>query len=89
MRPKKLDVVVVGELNIDLVLWNVPMPEYEKEKLAEDMRFAMGSSSAITAHNLSMIGSKVGFIGKAGQDNRKERQGQRRRVPADEDGWYH
>ena len=69
MRPKKLDVVVVGELNIDLVLWNVPMPEYEKEKLAEDMRFAMGSSSAITAHNLSMIGSKVGFIGKAGQDN--------------------
>lgn len=69
MNQKKLDAVVVGELNIDLVLWNVPMPENEKEKLAEDMRFAMGSSSAITAHNLSMIGSKVGFIGKAGQDN--------------------
>jgi sugar/nucleoside kinase (ribokinase family) len=69
MKNKKLDVIVVGELNIDLVLWDVPMPEYEKEKLATDMRFAMGSSSAITAHNLATIGSKVGFIGKAGKDN--------------------
>jgi len=69
MSQKKLDVIVVGELNIDLVLWNVPMPEYEKENLAEDMRFAMGSSSAITAHNLSAIGGKIGFIGKAGEDN--------------------
>jgi len=68
MIEKKLDVVIVGELNIDLVLWDVPMPENEKEKLAEDMRFAMGSSSAITAHNLSMLGSRVGFIGKAGKD---------------------
>lgn len=68
MPEERLDVVVVGELNIDLVLWNVPLPEYEKEHLAEDMRFAMGSSSAITAHNLSMIGSQVGFIGKAGED---------------------
>ncbi|MFZ0389816.1 MAG: carbohydrate kinase family protein [Calditrichia bacterium] len=68
MNNKNLDVVVVGELNIDLVLWNVPMPEDEKEKLAEDMRFTMGSSSAITAHNLSAIGSRVGFVGKAGKD---------------------
>jgi len=69
MNNKNLDVIVAGELNIDLVLWDVPMPENEKEKLAADMRFAMGSSSAITAHNLSAVGSKVGFIGKAGNDN--------------------
>ncbi len=69
MKINKLDVIVTGELNIDLVLWDVPMPEYEKEKLAKDMRFTMGSSSAITAHNLSAVGSKVGFIGKAGKDN--------------------
>ncbi len=68
MENKVFDVVVVGELNIDLVLWQVPMPEYETEKLAEDMRFTMGSSSAITAHNLSVIGAKVGFVGKAGKD---------------------
>ncbi len=68
MSGKKFDMVVIGELNIDLVLWNVPMPEYEQEKLAEDMRFAMGSSSAITAHNYSAIGGEVGFTGKAGKD---------------------
>ena len=65
---RELDAVVIGELNIDLILWGAPFPEYEKEKLAEDMRFTMGSSSAITAHNLSIIGSKAGFIGKAGND---------------------
>ncbi len=69
MNNEKLDVIVAGELNIDLVLWDVPMPEYEKEKLAKDMRFAMGSSSAITAHNLSALGTRVGFIGKAGSDS--------------------
>ena len=68
MMSSKAGVVVVGELNIDLVLWKVPMPVYEQEKLAEDMRFTMGSSSAITAHNLSMLGTPVGFIGKAGSD---------------------
>jgi len=68
MIEKNLDVVIVGELNIDLVLWDIPMPENEKEKLAKDMYFAIGSSSAITAHNLSMIGGRVGFIGKAGKD---------------------
>jgi sugar/nucleoside kinase (ribokinase family) len=69
MTNKSLDLVVVGELNIDLVLTDVPLPEYEKEKLAEDMRFTMGSSSAITAHNFSAIGGRVGFIGKVGTDN--------------------
>ncbi len=68
MKKQSFDVVIAGELNIDLVLWNVPMPEYETEKLAEDMRFTMGSSSAITAHNLAVIGARVGFIGKAGKD---------------------
>lgn len=68
MNRSDIDVIVIGELNIDLVLWNVPMPENEREKLAQDMRFAMGSSSAITAHNLAAVGSKVAFIGKAGSD---------------------
>jgi sugar/nucleoside kinase (ribokinase family) len=68
MNDKKFDIVFIGELNIDLVLWNAPMPEYEQEKLAEDMRFAMGSSTAITAFNFSAIGGRAGFIGKAGED---------------------
>ncbi|MDZ7374651.1 MAG: sugar kinase [candidate division KSB1 bacterium] len=65
---KKFDAVIIGELNIDLVLWGVPLPEYEKEKLAQDMRFTMGSSSAITAYNLAALGTRVAFIGKAGAD---------------------
>lgn len=68
MDQKMFDVVVVGEINIDLVLWQVPMPENEKEKLAEDMRFTMGSSSAITAHNMAALGARVAFVGKAGDD---------------------
>jgi sugar/nucleoside kinase (ribokinase family) len=68
MKSNIYDAVVIGELNIDLVLLDVPFPEYEKEQLAKDMRFTMGSSSAITAHNLSMLGAQVGFIGKAGSD---------------------
>ncbi len=69
MANNSLEVVVVGELNIDLVLTGVPLPEYEKERLAEDMRFTMGSSSAITAFNLSALGERVGFIGKVGTDS--------------------
>lgn len=68
MKSKKFDVVVLGELNIDLVLWDIPFPENEKEKVARDMRFTMGSSSAITAHNLAVLGTKVGFLGKCGAD---------------------
>jgi len=68
MNPSKADAVIIGELNIDLVFLDVPLPEFEKEKLAQDMRFTMGSSSAITAHNLSVLGARVGLIGKSGVD---------------------
>jgi sugar/nucleoside kinase (ribokinase family) len=68
MIGKPFDAIVVGEVNIDLVMWDIPMPENEKEKLAKDMHFTMGGSSAITAHNLSVIGSKVAFMGKTGYD---------------------
>jgi len=68
LKSKEFDVIIVGEINIDLVLWKVPMPEYEKEQLAEEMRFTMGSSSAITAHNLAALGARVAFVGKAGDD---------------------
>src|SRR3989339_1261692 len=63
-----MDIIIIGELNIDLILWGASVPEYEKENLAKDMLFTIGSSSAITAHNLAVIGSKTGFIGTAGND---------------------
>ena len=64
-----MDVVVVGELNADLVLTGLPsLPAYGEVRLAKDMRFALGSSSAIFACNLARLGVQVGFVGKLGAD---------------------
>ena len=57
---KNIDVVVVGELNMDLILSNIQQfPEIEKEVIAEEMLFTLGSSSAIFASNLSSMGRCV------------------------------
>jgi len=66
---KKFDVIVVGELNVDLILNQIEsFPEVGKEKLAENMALTLGSSSAIFASNLSALGMHVSFIGKMGND---------------------
>ncbi|MEP6594897.1 MAG: carbohydrate kinase family protein, partial [Ginsengibacter sp.] len=66
---KKYDVIVVGELNVDLILNQVDsFPEIGKEKLADNMTLTLGSSSAIFASNLSSLGMSVSFIGKIGND---------------------
>ena len=70
MDNKKYDVLVVGELNVDLILNQIDsFPEMGKEKLAGSMNLTMGSSSAIFACNLSSLGSKVAFLGKIGMDS--------------------
>jgi sugar/nucleoside kinase (ribokinase family) len=64
-----VDVIVVGELNVDLILDRIEsFPETGKEKLAEQMSLALGSSSAIFASNLSSLGLKVSFVAKVGND---------------------
>jgi len=64
-----LDVLVVGELNVDLILNGLPgLPEVGKEILASAMTLTLGSSSAIFASNLSSLGTKVGFLGMVGED---------------------
>jgi len=66
---KKFDVLVVGELNIDLILDGLDgFPRLGKEILAERMIFTLGSSSAIFASNLSTLGSRVAFCGCIGKD---------------------
>lgn len=70
MNDKKFDVIVVGELNVDLILNSIDsFPEMGKEKLAKNMTLTLGSSSAIFASNLSALGAKVSFIGKIGNDS--------------------
>jgi sugar/nucleoside kinase (ribokinase family) len=63
------DVSVVGELNLDLIFYGLPRElELEREHLAKDLRITLGSSSAIFAHNLALLGSKVGFSSSVGSD---------------------
>ena len=65
----EFDVLVVGELNIDLIFNKIgKFPETGKEVLADQMVLTLGSSSAIFASNLSAMGSKVAFAGMIGQD---------------------
>jgi sugar/nucleoside kinase (ribokinase family) len=69
MSDKKFDVIVVGELNIDLIVNSIDsFPEIGKEKIAKSMTLTLGSSSAIFASNLSSLGARVAFIGKIGDD---------------------
>jgi sugar/nucleoside kinase (ribokinase family) len=70
MDKKKYDVIVVGELNVDLILNRIKgFPEKGKEKIADEMTLTLGSSAAIFASNLSSLGAKVAFLGKIGDDS--------------------
>jgi sugar/nucleoside kinase (ribokinase family) len=59
----RFDVTLVGEANLDLLLYGLPetLPT-ERELLATDMAMLMGGSPAITAHNMAKLGSRVGLI---------------------------
>jgi sugar/nucleoside kinase (ribokinase family) len=64
-----IEVCVVGELNLDLILYGLPKElASDRELLASDMAFTLGSSSAIFAHNLCVLGTRVGFVSKIGSD---------------------
>jgi sugar/nucleoside kinase (ribokinase family) len=64
-----IEVSVIGELNLDLILYGLPADfANDREYLASGMKLTLGSSSAIFAHNLSILGTKVGFIAKTGDD---------------------
>jgi len=66
---KLYDVLVVGELNVDLILDKIEkFPEVGKEVLAKKMTLTLGSSSAIFASNIASLGARVAFIGKIGKD---------------------
>jgi sugar/nucleoside kinase (ribokinase family) len=66
----QFDVTIAGELNLDLVLYGLPreLPP-ERELLASDMALTLGGSSAIVAHNLAVLGNRVGFISRIGNDS--------------------
>jgi sugar/nucleoside kinase (ribokinase family) len=63
------DVSVVGELNLDLIFYGLPQElQLEREHLAKELSITLGGSSAIFAHNLALLGNKVGFSSSVGSD---------------------
>jgi len=66
----RFDVTIAGEVNLDLILYGVPeeLPR-ERELLADRMMPTLGGSSAILAHNLAALGSRVGFQSRIGDDH--------------------
>ena len=66
---KQYDVSVVGELNLDLVLYGLPSRfDLDREYLASNLKLTLGSSSAIFAHNLALLGNRVSFHSAIGKD---------------------
>src|SRR5262252_8125746 len=65
----RFDVTIAGELNLDLILYGLPEQlAPERELIADRMMLTLGSSSAIVAHNLASLGSRVGFQSRIGED---------------------
>jgi len=66
----RFDISIAGELNLDLILYGLPdeLPP-ERELLADRMVLTLGGSSAILAHNLAALGSRVGFQSRIGDDD--------------------
>jgi len=68
VRPR-FDVVIAGEINLDLILYGLPEQiPVEREVLASNFVMTLGSSSAILAHNLAVLGTSVAFVCRAGKD---------------------
>lgn len=65
----RFDITIAGELNLDLILYGLPEQlTPERELLADRMALTLGASSAIVAHNLATLGSRVGFQSRIGDD---------------------
>lgn len=66
---KSLDVVAVGEINADLILSGGVTPAFgQAEKLLDEARLVIGSSTAIFACAAARLGLRTAIIGKVGDD---------------------
>jgi sugar/nucleoside kinase (ribokinase family) len=63
------DVLVLGEINVDLILGADEItPIFGQELLVDDATLTLGSSSVIFACGAARLGLRVGFVGVAGDD---------------------
>jgi sugar/nucleoside kinase (ribokinase family) len=64
-----LNILIAGELNLDLILQNYhTFPVLGREVLVDDITLTLGSASAICACGLAKLGNAVTFVGKVGSD---------------------
>jgi sugar/nucleoside kinase (ribokinase family) len=65
----QFDIAIAGEVNLDLILYGLQesLP-LDREVLASGFEMTLGSSSAILAHNLAVLGASVAFVTKTGGD---------------------
>jgi sugar/nucleoside kinase (ribokinase family) len=69
-KNKDFDVLVVGDLNVDLIMNKInKMPQIGEEQRADEMDLVMGGSTAIFACNIAKLGSKTEFMCKLGDDS--------------------
>lgn len=66
---RRLDCLVAGDANLDLLLNGTVHLEPGTEKLASSMRLTLGGSSSITAHNLARLGAKTALATVIGKDS--------------------
>jgi len=67
---KSNEIVVIGELNVDLIASGVGTgPVLGSEVLADDFNVALGSASAIFACGIARLGHSVTFVSRIGNDD--------------------
>ncbi len=66
---KRFDITLAGETNLDLILYGLPAQmALDRELLGSGFEMTLGGSSSILAHNLAVLGSRVGFTTQLGRD---------------------
>lgn len=67
---KQYDLLVIGEINPDLILWGEDItPAFgQTEKLVEEAALTIGSSSAIMACGAARLGLRTAMVGVVGDD---------------------
>ncbi len=67
---KSYDLLCVGDVNVDIILDKMSSaPALGQEVLCEKMYTTMGGAASILACNAGVLGTRVGFVGKVGQDS--------------------
>ena len=69
-QEKTYDLAIAGELNMDLILYGLPLEmPVERDLLGDGFASTLGSSSAIVAHNAASLGMRVRFQTLVGNDD--------------------